>query len=204
MGKSITISREHGCGGIELARALADSLGYEYIDKSIVVDLAKKMGTSPGMVSSLEDGGYLALASFISKFISESTIQTIVSQSKDLAYVNSEKYRAGLHGLMNDLADRGNVVILGRGGQCILQNRADVVHVRAVAHLEFKKKFLASKVSITLREAETIIKAKEEERRKYHEKMFNQDHTDPKLYHAVINLGMVNRPVAVEMIKKLL
>lgn len=78
MGKAITISREHGCGGIELGKALAESLGYEYIDKSIVVDLAKKMKTSQGMVSSLEDGDYLSLFKFINKFVGESTIQTIV------------------------------------------------------------------------------------------------------------------------------
>ena len=204
MGKAITISREHGCGGIELGKALAESLGYEYIDKSIVVDLAKKMKTSQGMVSSLEDGDYLSLFKFINKFVGESTIQTIVSQSKDLAYVNSEKYRAGLHGLMNDLADRGNVVIVGRGGQFILRNRADVVHVRVVAPLEYKKKFLASKASISLQDAETIIKAKEEERRKYHEKMFNGSNTDPTLYHIIINIALVTRPIAVEIIQKLL
>jgi cytidylate kinase len=204
MGKAITISREHGCGGLELAKALAQNLGYEYIDKSLVVDLAKKMKTSPEVLSPLEDGEYLSLFKFISKFISESTIQTIVSQSKDMAYVNSEKYRAGLYGLMNDLADRGNVVIVGRGGQCILRNRADVVHVRAVAPLEFKKKFLASKMSISIEEAQAAIKAKEDERRKYHEKMFGQDNSNPELYHMVINLGLVSRPLAVEMIKKLL
>jgi cytidylate kinase len=204
MGKAITISREHGCGGLELGKALAEDLGYEYIDKSIVVDLAKKMKTSQGMVSSLEDGGYLSLFKFINKFIGESTVQTIVSQSKDLAYVNSEKYRAGLHGLMTDLADRGNVVIVGRGGQSILKNRADVVHVRVVAPLEFKKKFLAAKASISLQEAETMIRSKEDERRKYHEKMFNGSNTDPTLYHVVINMGLVSRPIAIEMIKKLL
>ena len=194
MGKAITISREHGCGGIELGKALAESLGYEYIDKSIVVGLAEKMKTSG------EDGGYLSLFKFINKFTGESTATNIVSQSKDLAYVNSEKYRAGLHGLMNDLADRGNVVIVGRGGQFILRNRADVVHVRVVAPLEYKKKFLASKASIPLQEAETIIKAKEEERRKYHEKMFNGSNTDPTLYHIIINIALVTRPIAVEMI----
>ncbi len=204
MGKAITVSREYGCGGIELGRALAESIGYEYIDKVMVVNLAKKMNTSPGMVSSLENGEYLALSKYIGKFISETTIQTVVSHSKDMAYVNSDKYRVALESLMYDLADRGGVVIVGRGGQCILKDRADVVHVRAVAPLEFKKKFLAAKRSVSLEEAEITITAKEEERRKYHEKMFNLDSSDPALYHAVFNLGFISRPIAVEMIKKLL
>ena len=144
MGKAIAISRQHSCGGLELGKALAESLGYEYIDKSIVVGLAEKMKTSG------EDGGYLSLFKFINKFTGESTAPTIVSQSKDLASVNSERYRA------------------------------DVVYARVVSPMEYKKRFLASKASISLQEAGTIIKAKEEERRNYYEEMFNGSSTDPR------------------------
>lgn len=202
MGKSITISRDYGCGAVELAQALANDLGYEYIDKSLVVDLAKKMKTSEGEITSYEDGISLGLFKFIDKFMTTAKVKNILSD--DFGYVDNEGYRIALEGLMADLADRGSVVIVGRGGQIILQNRPDVIHVRLIGSLEYKKGFLAAKSGMTREEAETLIKAKEDERRKYHEKMFNRYHNDPTLYHVMINLGQVNQAKAIEIVKELL
>ena len=202
MGKAITISRDYGCGAVELAQKLAKDLGYDYIDKALVVDLAKKMKTSEGELTSYEDGSSLGLFKIINEFMTAAKVQTILSD--DFGYVNNDGYRVGLEGLMKDLADRGNVVIVGRGGQIILQNRPDVVHVRLIASMEFKKDFLASKTAITKEEAEAIITAKEEERKQYHLKMFDRYHNDPTLYHSTINLGLVNQRNAMEMIKELL
>ncbi len=202
MGKSITISRDYACGAVELARMLARELGYEYIDKNLVIDLAKKMNTSAGEVSSYEDGKSLGLFKSINEFMTTAKVQTILS--KDFGYVDNEGYRIALQGLMADLADRGNVVIVGRGGQCILQDRPDVVRIHLIAPLEFKKSFLSAKAGITKGEAETIIKAKEDERRQYHEKMFNRYHNDPTLYHVTINLGLINQTTAIDLIRKLL
>ena len=64
MGKAITISKYYGCGAVEVARKLSKELGYDYIDKSIVVDLAKKMKTSAGKMSTYEDGVSLGLFKF--------------------------------------------------------------------------------------------------------------------------------------------
>jgi len=202
MGKAITISRDYGCGGVELAQTLVKELGYAYIDKALVVDLAKKMKTSPGEVSSYENGSSLQLFKIINEFMTAAKVQTILSN--DFGYVNNEGYRIGLKGLMKDLADQGSVVIVGRGGQCILHNRPDVVHIRLIAPMEYKKEFFAAKSAITRDEAEAIITAKEEERKQYHLQMFDRYNNDPTLYHATINLGLVNQRSAIEMIKELL
>ncbi|MBN2298339.1 MAG: cytidylate kinase-like family protein [Deltaproteobacteria bacterium] len=202
MGKAITISKDYGCGAVEVARKLSKDLGYDYIDKSIVVDLAKKMKSSAGKMSTYEDGSYLGLFKFIDKFMTQAKVQTILSD--DFGYVDDAGYRLALEGLMKDLADQGSVVIVGRGGQVILSDRSDVVRVRLIAPLEYKKDFLSSKASITKEEAETIINSKEEEKRKYHEKMFNRYHNDPTLYHVTINLGLVSQAKAIAIIKDLL
>ena len=70
--------------------------------------------------------------------------------------------------------------------------------------MEYKKEFYAAKSAITKDEAEAIITAKEEERKQYHLKMFDRYHNDPTLYHATINLGLVNQRYAIDMIKVLL
>jgi len=202
MGKAITISKDYGCGGLELASALAKELDYEYIDKGIIVELAKKMNTSEAEVSSHEDGKAMGLLSYITKFMTSTKVKTILSE--DMGYLDDESYKLGLEVLMRDLADRGSVVIVGRGGQCILKNRPDVVHVRLVGPMEFKKKFIAEKQAVSEEEALNMIKLKEEERRKYIEKMFAFSNNDPELYHITINLGEVKPATAIDIIKMLL
>ena len=202
MSKAITISRDYGCGALELSKELAKDLGYEYIDKTIVVDLAKKMKTSEGEVRALEEGRSYGLFKFIEKFMTRATVKTVLST--DLGYVDDEGYRTGLRELMNDLADLGNVVILGRGGQCVLENRTDVIHLRFVAPVEFRKEFLSAKSGISKEEAESLIKQKDQDRNMYMEKMFSKYTNDPTLYHLTINLALVNHATAIDMVKKLL
>ncbi|MBN1635884.1 MAG: cytidylate kinase-like family protein [Deltaproteobacteria bacterium] len=202
MGKAITISRNYGCGGIELARSLAEDLGYEYIDKTLVVELARKMHTSEGEISSYEDGTSIPLFRFISTFMTSAKVKSILSD--DFGYVDEDSYRLALEGLMDDLADRGDVVIVGRGGQCILHDRPDVVHLRLIAPMDYKKKFLASKLGVPKEEAGKMIDHKEQERRRYIKVMFDRDNEEASLYHIIMNLALVDQDTAKEIIKKLL
>ncbi|MEA3222218.1 MAG: cytidylate kinase-like family protein [Thermodesulfobacteriota bacterium] len=202
MGKTITISKDCGCGSIELANALAKDLGYEYLDKGIVAQLAKKMRTSKGEIRSFEDGTSISMFRFVSKYMTESLVRKILAGDK--GYVDDTSYLAGLKGLMTDLADKGDVIIVGRGGQCVLKGRPDVVHVRLIAPMEYKKERLAKKKDCTLEEADNIIKRKEEESKRYIERLFGLYWNDPTLYHMTINLSLVREETAIDMIKGLL
>ena len=53
MGKIITIGREFGSGGRELGRRLAEELGWEYYDKEIITEIAKKTSLSETYVKSV-------------------------------------------------------------------------------------------------------------------------------------------------------
>jgi len=202
MGKVITISKDYGCGSIELANTLAKDLGYEYLDKGIVAQLAKKMRTSKGEISSFEDGTSISMFRFVSKYMTESLVRKILAEDK--GYVDDASYLASLKGLMTDLADKGDVIIVGRGGQCVLKGRPDVVYVRLIAPMEYKKERLAKKKDCTLEEADNIIKRKEGESKRYIERLFGLYWNDPTLYHMTINLGLVREETAIDMIKGLL
>lgn len=202
MGKAIAISRDFGCGGLELARALAQELGYAYLDKALIVELAQKLRTSEGEISSFEDGKSLGLFNFVSKYMTSAMVKGILGD--DFGYVDLQNYRLALEGLMNDLADRGDVVIVGRGGQCILQNRSDVLRVGVIASVDYRRRFIANKQGITEEEAQYIISVRDHEQKKYHEVMFSRDNDDATLYHVIINLEQVDQDSAATVIKALL
>ncbi len=202
MGKAVTISKDFGCGALEMAKTLAAEMGYEYIDKALILELAKKMKTSCGEISSFEDGKSLAMFKFVSKYMTSAHVKKILSD--DLGYVDDSSYCSALEGMMGELADRGNVVIVGRGGQCILHGREDVIHVRCIAPLDYKKIFLAEKQEMTRPEAESLIQEKEEQSRKYIEKLFSRYINDPTLYHITFNMAEIPQHSVVSMIRSLL
>ncbi|MCD6280602.1 MAG: cytidylate kinase-like family protein [Deltaproteobacteria bacterium] len=202
MGKAITISKDYGCGAIELAKELSEGLGYEYFDKKLVIELAKQMESSEGVVRSYEVGKSISMFRFISRYMTEEIVKNILMNKK--GYVDDSCYLEALQNLMNDLADRGDVVIVGRGGQCILKDRPDVVHVRLIAPLEYKKKHLMQRFGYTDKEAANLIEMREENSAQFVKKMFSSYWNDPTLYHVTINLGTVPKDKAIEIIKGLL
>ncbi len=202
MGKAITISKDYGCGAIELAKELSDDLGYEYLDKRLVIELAKQMESSEGEIKSYEVGKSISLFRFISRYMTEEIVKNILMSRK--GYVDDSSYLEALVSLLNDLADRGNIVIVGRGGQCVLRYRPDIVHVRLIAPLEYKKEYLMKRFSYGDEEAEYLIKMREENSAQFVKKMFCEYWNDPTLYHVTINLGVVPKDRAKDIIKGLL
>lgn len=202
MGKLITISRDYGCGALELSKVMAKGLGYEYLDNALIIDLAKKMKTSEGELKSYEDGTSIGLFKFINRYMTDALVKTILGD--DFSYVDDKSYKAALEGFFSDLADQGNVVVVGRAAQCILGDRDDVVRIRLVAPMEYRKRFLVAKQKVSLVDAGHILAKKDKERVAYHNALFFSYFNDPTLYHATINLGVVPQDTAIGMIKALL
>lgn len=201
MSKTITIAKDFGCGAHELSRKLAKHLSYEYFDKALINDLALKMRSSAGELRSWDDGTALGLFKFMTKYMTSELVKTILSD--EYGYVDDNTYREALGALINDLADRGNVVIVGRGSQCILRERDDVVRVRLIAPMEYKISLVAGTSGISEDEAEHTIKMHEERIHRYVEKLFCQYYNDPTLYHVTINLARVDHAQAIAMISDL-
>ncbi len=202
MGKAITISKDFGCGGVEFARKLAHDLGYQYLDKALIQELARKMNTSEGEIKSYEDGTSIAMFRFFSKYMTRASVKAILAD--DFGFVDDCCYCEALNAMMHDLADQGDVVIVGRGGQCLLAGRDDVIHLRCIGSMEYKRKFLSAKEGVTPDEAEHIITKKQAESRKYVEALFSRYNNDPELYHLTINLELIDLDTAVRITKSLL
>lgn len=108
----VTVSREFGSGGRELARRLAEQLGYDYFDKEIVVEIAKRMGIDENYINSFLQGkisGGIAMhfgCSFLSyASLSGNTIQILLEQRK----------------LIKEIATKGNCVIVGCAANILLE-----------------------------------------------------------------------------------
>jgi cytidylate kinase len=196
----ITISRQFATGGKIFAEKLAKTLDYAFIDKDIYKIVAEKEKISIEELNALESISGMGI-DFFQKLIDSDYIKRITGK-KDLSFEHNEVVEA-VEKTVKEIARNDNVVILGRAGQCILQDEKNVFHIKIVKNFEHRIKFLMEK-GITENGAITTVKRKDEERENYIKKFYDKDWNNPELYHLIINLSKVTHEQGIEVIKKLI
>ncbi len=196
----ITISRQYGCGGGKFARKLAEKLGYAYFDKEIFQKVAEMSNISVEDLKALEGLiGYKI--DIISKLVSNDFIKKIVGISKRVPEPDElVKY---IEETIVDFAKLNKSIIVGRGSQCILKDFPNAYHIKIVATLEDRIENLMKR-GTTREGALSTIKRMDEIRKNYIQRYYNQDWSDPSLYHLVINFSKVSEDKAIEIIKELI
>lgn len=190
----ITISRQFGAGGKTLTDQLAARLGYEVANEEIIDNLAQSTNLSADSIRSFEaeeDGKFKVSppTGFISR---------IFDTSKN--FMDEQQYAKLLNRLIPQIADRGNIIILGRGAQFILQDRKDVVHILLLADDADRVKFMQDHYDLTPDEARQAVIKKGKRRLKLM-KLFNSaDYDQPVHYDLVLNMSKLNLDRAVDLI----
>lgn len=192
----VTISRLFGSGGREFGRALADALGYGYFDKELLGAIADKAGASEGAVSLYE-----GLPPGPAKLFSDFWHRKYPGARPEI--MDPARYAEVLRAVIEELAQRDRVVIVGRGGQCILKDRPRAVHLRLISdrphilrRLGAQARFAGLPESELWRRSETY----RESRRHFVQQHFGCDIENPLLYHLVLNMGLIPSPEAVDLV----
>jgi cytidylate kinase len=136
----ITISRQHGVGGRALGRMVARKLGYTFADSQIIERLAKEARVSPQWVESFEKEAGTRLSRFISSMVAKKWVDRVLKDEH--GYLDEQSYLDYLVLIIAQVADEGNVVILGRGSQYILDDHPDACHVLLVDQFANRVKFM--------------------------------------------------------------
>ena len=98
------------------------------------------------------------------------------------------------------LARMGKVVIVGRGGNIITSKLKNAFHVRLIAPLENRIKYIMDVHKMNRQDAEAFIKKEDVARRKYLKSNFSRDSENPELYHIVLNTGLLTYEEAAAVI----
>ncbi len=112
----------------------------------------------------------------------------------------SEAYQELVKRVILEYAQTGNVIIVGRGGQVVLRDFANVLHVRIHAPEELRVLRLAERLGIEHKEAERQIRQSDRERARYMKHFYNVKWDDPDLYHLIVNTGKVSVDLATQLI----
>jgi len=116
---------------------------------------------------------------------------------------DDRQYIETMKSLILELADRGSVVIVGRGAQALLADRANAVHVRVVCDQAERIRRIAERDAMETSAAAERVRDSDVQREAWHQKYFSIDYRSPYLYHLVVNSGKLSDAHAAELIVSL-
>lgn len=176
----LTLSRQLGAGDIGFALTLGLRLSLRVFDRELLEYEAVRLGVTeveleqvdeqpPGLWQRLRSGGL------------------------------HQRYFEAVEQLIKELAEKGNVLLVGRGANRFLREQPQAFHVRLVARLETRVRRVMEHRWLREEPARQLIARSDEQRRRFHESYFGADWADPLEYHLTLNSARLG-PAAVDLV----
>jgi cytidylate kinase len=193
MIKIITIEREYGCGGGEIAQKVARQLGWKLWDQLLTEEIARLANCPKAVVEAREERNDPLYYRLFKSFMRGSYEGSINAPKLNL--VDSETILKTTKRVVEHAAERGNCVIVGRGSQQFLKNRTDTLRIFLYAPREDKVRRLLARGKGE-REAEELVDTVDRERADFIQKYFNVEWPDRVIYHTMMNTAIGDECVA--------
>lgn len=197
----VTISRQFGAGGLTLGQKIADLLGYEFINEEIIKQISKKARVSKDWVHAIEKEAGGRLHQLISSLIPRGLMDRILDDQR--GYIDEEIYINLLDQIIRKIADKGNCIILGRGGQYILADHPDALHILLIADREDRISFMQTHYKLDAAKAAQVVDAEEKRRINLYRKFNKSDYDQPEHYHLTLNMSRLSLERAAEIVSNM-
>lgn len=195
----ITISRQFGSGGKTLGKMIADRMGYIFADSNILQEIAKEANVSPHWVESFEKEAGTKLSRIIASMVSSHWIMDRILKN-ERGYLDERIYLDYLVLIIAKAADEGNVVILGRGSQYILNDHPDAFHILLIDNIENRIKFMMQHYDMSDKRATRVVNNEDKRRMGLYSRLEKKDYDSPSLYHLVINMSRFSLEKAAKLV----
>jgi len=175
----ITISRQLGSLGTEIAQRVAEKLSYEYVDKKKITEALSHYGLFAPDVEKFDE----KKPSFWDSF-----------------QIQKKKFLHALEAVIYDFARKGNVVIVGRGGQVLLKDIPGVLHVRIIAPFEIRLKRILALEGGDEKKTSRVLNQSDRDSAGFLHSFFDMDWEDRSLYDLMINTEKLSAETGVKLI----
>lgn len=169
----ITIAREPGSGGALIAKAVADKLGFELVDKQLIKEIAESTKKRQAVIKQIDEKA-------------RTNIENIVHAVLNKEYVDDIEYTKELFKVILAYACKGKTVILGRGGNFITPF-AKGLHVNITAPYSVRVQRAMDFEGFTNAQAKEVIAKVELERRDFVKQYIKRDNKKSNSYDLVLN-----------------
>ena len=204
----VTIARQIGSGGSNIAYTLAEELGYVVLDKNAVqealtrAEILRRRGDA-AMVKHDDSGlDEDVVETATSHMINEMRRLTTPARPPDEALNWPEhywhpkwapqRYIAFLRALILEAAEDDHVIIVGRGANFVLRNTPKAIRVFIGGSFERRVERLAKESDLSPRRAADIVARSDELRKAFVRKAFKKEWADPDGYDMLFNTDDVD------------
>jgi CMP/dCMP kinase len=205
----ITISRQYGSGGREIAARACHLLGYRYLDKHLIIRTAVEAGLSQHEMLEFREESPSA-RNFIERLLmpgpppaAEIALRMPADgeeQALTLEMLDSEKCRALVRSVIHAEYKDGNAVIVGRGGQAVLRGLPGMLHVLVQASMPTRILRVQQLEGVGMEEAYHSALDHDKVTTRYLDRVFGVRWDDPLLYHLELNSSQMRIEQAAEII----
>lgn len=194
----ITLSRQYGSGGLELAKQLSKELGISYYDKDLVKIAADKSNISHDISKQADEK---ATNSLLYSLATGSSFRGMFNGYYEMP-INDRLFIAQTE-IIKELAQKESCVIVGRCSNYVLQNEEGIhrLDLFICADMEQRIERIKTKYSLTEAQAKDKILKTEKKRRTYYNYYSNGNWGLASDYDLCINLGRIGIDTAVSLVK---
>lgn len=195
LGPVITLSRQYGCYGSEIAQMICDEINkliveerWQVVSKEVLEDAAKRLKVNPTDISHIfgaEEKGFLTdlRESFRNNYTSDSQIKRAISR------------------VVKAYAEGGECVIVGRAGCVIGKHIKKALHVRLFAPFNYRVTQIQKRFSIDEKTAQKQV-ADIDKKREVFMSFFSGNKPDADLFDAVFNRATLsNQQIVAQIIE---
>lgn len=199
---AITVTRLFGSGGSEVARRVAESLGWRLVDNAFIDGIARGLHATPAVVEAIDERAPSlaerladALALGGGEVVSASLATPMPPTEQRVADVTRE--------VIAEAIARGPAVLVGRGAQAFLAERTDVLHVNCYAPHESLVERVMTRDGLSQEAADKLVREKNQQREQYVKRNFGRALLAPEHYHIMLNTAWLGIDRCVALVVEL-
>jgi CMP/dCMP kinase len=182
----VTISRQYGSGGSEVAERVSRALGWSLFDNAVVDQVAARLGLTPAEVEAREE----RVSSLVERIASAMAlgVPEVMPMAGDMARQPTEERIVEVTRLvMEEAVSAGPAVIVGRGAQAMLATREDALHVYCYGRTDALVEYAARKFELSAEEAARRVSEVNRQREQYVKRHWRRDWRDFANYDLCVN-----------------
>lgn len=195
----ITISRQYGAGGSDVARRVADALGWRVVDNELIDRVASRAGLPPEEVALREERAP-GFVERLTRALARSSPESFSAPADKVPEPEEAMLVRITEGVVAELAAEGRVVVVGRAGPAVLRAEHAALHVKLVAPVTFRLRTAVERLGVDPRDAEKAMLEADASRARYLKQYYGLDWNDATNYHMVLNTGALGFEGAAKVI----
>ena len=195
----VTVSRQYGSGGSEVAERVANALGWKLYDNAVVEEVAARLRMTPAEVSAREE----RVPSLVERMASAMAlgVPEVMPVVGEMATVPSEDRMVMMtKRVIEDAVQAGPAVLVGRGAQCMLARRSDALHVYCYAAEEDLIRYVIENLGISAADAPKKVAEMNHQREAYVRLHWKRDWRDVANYDLCVNTATLGLDGAARLV----